>query len=64
MEATIERTAGRITDMYILRMYGIRQIPQRFLAFTRSEWEEMYPHMKLEPGKKEKIHLTFADFGV
>ena len=65
MEATIERTAAnRMTDMYVLRMEGIRQIPQRFLSFTRAEWEEMYPEILLNRGEKRKIHLTLIEKSV
>jgi len=65
MEATIERTSGgRMTDMYVLRMPGINQIPQRFLSFTRKEWETMYPEILLNRGEKKKIHLTLAEIGV
>ena len=65
VDATIERTSqDRMTDMYVLRMEGIRQIKQRFLAFSRLEWEKMYPHMKLNRGEKRKICLTFDENGV
>jgi len=65
MQATIERTrADRMTDMYVLRMEGIAQIPQRFLAFTRSEWEQMYPKILLNRGEKRKIDLTLIENGV
>lgn len=65
MKATIERTAAdRMTDMYVLRMEGLKQIPQRFLSFTRLEWETMYPDLKLKPGEKQKIDLTFSEKSV
>ena len=65
MESTIERTsADRMTDMYVLRMHGLRQIPSRFLCFTQSEWEKMYPALKLNRGEKRKICLTFEENGV
>lgn len=65
MKATIERTdQDRMTDMYVLRMEGIRQIPQRFLAFSRQEWKTMYPKLLLNRGEKKKIDLTFEEIGV
>jgi hypothetical protein len=65
MKATIERTiAGRMTDMYVLRMPGVNNIPQRFLCFTSKEWETMYPKLLLNRGEKKKIDLTFIENGV
>ena len=65
MDATLERSdERRMTDMYVLRMHGIRGIRQRFLSFTASEWEKMYPNLKLGPGEKRKIDLTFGENGV
>lgn len=65
MKATLQRiTADRMTDMYVLRMEGIRGIKQRFLSFTRAEWEQMYPKLLLKRGEKRKIDLTFDENGV
>jgi hypothetical protein len=65
MKATLERTkADRMTDMYVVRMEGLQQIKQRFLCFTRAEWEQMYPKLLLKRGEKRKIDLTFDENGV
>jgi len=65
MKATLERTSDdRMTDMYVLRMEGVKKIDTRFLAFTTGEWEKMYPNLLLNRGEKKKIDLTFEKIGV
>jgi hypothetical protein len=63
MECILERTSvDRMTDMYVVRPLPV--VPGRFLAFTRREWEKMYPNLVLNRGEKKNFCLTLTETGV